>query len=276
MDTITLTKKHTRQFKEALSLKADTTQATYIIFINLLLNYTGPELSRDKVISFLSTLSKNSILTAYYAIRFFYKSIGIPFDIKRSDIAPSGIKRIREVLTHDEVVKLIKGCDEFDALEAGYIALATTYGLRRGEIYNIKAEMIDIDNKILYISRLKAEEITGRDHLIPDEISHVLLNMKDALKHGEKPRYITNINNLFNIMCDKVGIILRPRLGLHSLRRALISELMTSGLSPTVVRDFIGWKPKERDILLDYTILNWKEVDSKVFSVHPYLKYWAL
>jgi len=273
---MTLTKQHTRAFISALELKAETTQETYFVLVDGFLKTTGGNISRESVIKYLKLLNKNSILTAYYAIKFFYRSAGLPFDISRSDIAPSGVKRLTPVLSQDDVAKLIHNSkSKFGTIEIGYIALSTVYGMRRVEIYNIEAEHIDIDGRALLVTPVKIlGTVRERQHVIPEEIVEYLFDMQDGLKKVRSKPAVTALNRLFDAMCIDSGIEKTRWLGLHSIRRALASGLFTNGLDYTLVKDFMRWKERASDMPAHY-LRDWKLVDTKVFEKHPFLKEWS-
>lgn len=271
-----VTEEDINKFDNAIKLKSPATNETYFIILSRLLDHTGGEISRDNILSFLGTYSKNSVLTAFYAIKFFLKAIELSVDIKRSDISPSGVVKRREILTNDEIQALISHNKEFGVIDIGYIALSTIYGMRRSEIYETENNHIDISNKrlIVVVKKIRGGEDVTRIHLIPDEILNYLDKMKSALKRIKRKPPITSLNHFLDYALEKSGVVLRKGLGFHSIRRALITELITADVNPLTVRNFIGWKPKERDILLDYVQMDPIKIDATVFGSHPYLKLW--
>lgn len=276
-----VTKDHIKKWKDALKFKSEATQETYFMFTNRFTSEYGGNLSREALLDFFSKLSKNSVLTAFYALRFFYNAAGIEFPVERREIAPKGIKVQRTVLTPVEVEVLIKSSrkklgSEIGYVELGFLALSTVYGFRRKELYSIRPDDIDLDNGVIYSSRFTAKiDVAERDNLIPDKIAGILEEFRKSLKKIKKNFKIQKMNQMLDYMCWTAGICMRPRLGFHSIRRSLISELMLKDISPVMIRDFIRWKPKERDILMHYTVLDWRRVDTEVFKVHPFLNHWV-
>lgn len=263
------------KYYQAIAFKTQRTQDTYHIFIG---NYTkkyGKELSRENILEFLGKYSKNSILTAFYSIKFFCKSMGIPLEVTRSDIAPKGIHKIKEMMQHDEVKDLIlESKKHLGTIELGYIALSTVYGLRRIELYDTTSEMINIDKRMFTPFTHKSEGANERIHLIPEEIAPVLYEMKEGLSGIKKKPVITQMNFFFDYACEKAGVCLRPRLGFHSIRRGLITELNESDTKPIYIANFMRWKERNPHIMQEYIQLNPKKVDETIFEIHPYLKYW--
>lgn len=273
-NVILLRKNHIDNFKTKLLLKSECTQETYFLIIDKFLKYIKNDLSTNNVIKFLTTISKNSIHTTFYAIRFFYNSAGIPFDLKIGDIATKGtIQRIRESFNPDEVDAFIKSAKLYGGIiDIGYVAISTVYGARRKEIYNIEPNDIAEDISTVKIHTLKGGQ--DRVHIIPEEIKEIIKDFRYGLTRIKKKPVVTTLNMMFDSLCHKGGIELRPRIGWHSNRRSLISELMMTDINPTVIRDFLRWKTRESDILMNYTIFNPERVDKMIFEKHPFLKMW--
>ncbi|HDK42281.1 MAG TPA: hypothetical protein ENG87_02795 [Candidatus Pacearchaeota archaeon] len=273
-----ITEEHISKWKARLGLKSGPTQETYWIFTDKFLGRYEGNISEENLIDFLTMMSKNSIRTAFYAIKFFFNAAGIPLNLKVEDIASKGgVKKIREVFTIEEIKQLIATAKEhYGIAEIGYITLAIIYGLRRIELWNLNSDDISLDSKPpklrVYTAKGGQEE---RIHLIPPDILEEVSDLWFALTKIKHKPVITQMNMFLDSVCAKADIRLRPRLGWHSIRRALVSQLMTTSLNPTIIRHFLRWKPREGDILLDYTIFNPEDVDTKVFEQHPFLKFFT-
>lgn len=271
---------HIDRFKKAVGLKTEATQELYYIVVDKFLQFSGLDTSRDSVINYLSTISKNSRVTEYYAIKFFCKSAGLPFEVTRSDIAPTGIEVVRPMLTIEEAKKLIKTVPKyFGTVEVGYLVLSTVYGLRRSEIYYTEAEHIDIDNRIFTTTVKKhLERTVRRPHVIPEQVAAHMYELKEGLENIKSKPSINMLNFMFDTMCHKSGVELRPRLGFHSIRRLLNTRLRIAGLSEEIISSFIRWVPREKSMSRHYFIEDIdtvREIDNNVFKVHPLLKYWS-
>lgn len=271
-----LTQKHIDLWKDRLQFKSDTTKPYYFSMTDNFLSFCKGDLTDENIIRFLKTISENSRTTAYYVIKFFYSSAGIPLTIKISDIEKkSNLRRVREVLNNDEIKSIIKTVRlEYGTIEIAYIFLTTIYGTRRIETYNITSNDINIDNNTIIVHTAKGGQ-EERQHVIPAEGITIMKDFKYALSKIKNKPNITQLNIWFDNLCNKSGVDLRPRLGFHSCRRALVSELMLTDLNPTVIRNFLRWKPRGSDILLDYTIHKFDRVDNMIFEKHPFLLYWA-
>ena len=267
-----ITKEMVEKYKRALSLKTDATQETYSYILNKFFNKVGNNIDRDSILSFISDYPKQSRVTVYYAIKFFLKNAGIDIDIKHSEIAPKGVERIKESMTYDEVERLINYCKTLNSYVSGIFSLSTTYGLRRTEILMVKKEDVDLENKVIKIPVLKSVE-SKYIHKIPDEIVpyiEIYLDRIDKV-NSLKPR---TLNALFDRVCHDAGIKLRPRLGFHSIRRALVTELRKRDASKDLVETFMRWKPLIRSMVDVYDIKDRQNVDDRIFSIHPFLPIW--
>ena len=275
-----ITEEHIENWKKALGFKSKATQETYFYIINKFTREYDCSISKEDALAFLSSRSKNSILTTYYALKHFYRAGNMDLDISMKDISPTGIKVIRPVMSREEVFKIIDNCkisNKIGDIEKGYFCMATVYGFRRKELYDMKYSDIDVENGIIYSSNFTAKSKDAqRDNVIPENIIGIIAKFKKSIYKARKKFKVTKLNLLFDYVCTISDVKLRPRLGWHSLRRSLVTELMMSDIQPLYVRDFIRWKPKERDIIFQYTILDWRKVDHEIFKRHPFLERWSL
>lgn len=267
---------HIKLWRSKLRLKSETTQDYYFAITDKFLKYSKGDLSTEKVINFLNDTSKNSINTVFYVLRFFYQAAGIPFELTIGDISGrSGVKRTKEVLSPEEIEALIKTVKlEYGLIEIGFIFLFTIYGCRRREAWQMNSEDINEDISTLTIYTLKGGD--QRTHLVPDCGKEIIKDFRYALSKVKKKPAVNTLNFWFDELCSRAKITLRPRLGPHSIRRSLISELMMGDTNPTIIRSFCRWKPRQSDILLDYTILQPARIDRIILDdkVHPFLRFW--
>ncbi|MCL6577973.1 MAG: tyrosine-type recombinase/integrase [Candidatus Bathyarchaeota archaeon] len=277
-----ISRDHVWAFENAISLKSDATRETYTIFVEGFIRKSVGDLSRDSIIQFLKTIPKNSVTTAFYALKFFYKAAGLPFDVSRGDVVPRGIKRLKPALTLEEAKKMIETVPKyFGTVEVGYLALSSIYGLRRSEIYRVTKDDIDIERRIFTATVKKGIEIEmKRPHLIPEEIVPVMYEMKEGLSMIKSIPYITRLNFMFDLMAARSGVEMRKRIGFHSFRRLLASQLLLAGLQEIVINKFMRWIPRGISMIEHYfaEMENPEiaiQIDKKVFEVHPILKLWS-
>lgn len=192
-------------------------------------------------------------------------------EVIRNEVVTKGLAKKREALSCEEVKQLIAESKKlFGTIEIGYLVLSTIYGLKRIEIYNIEEDSIDIDNKVFRIKPVKSTD-QARYHVIPSKILSFMSNLKDSLKMVKGKPPVLHYNYLFDEMCVRSNIRLRPRLGWESVRRTLACELAVSGVNSNIIECFMGLKTRETELLLKY---DWKRVDEAVFEKHPFLRSW--
>lgn len=287
---------HIHSFKVAVNNRSANTQEAYFTYVNRLLDFSGGYLSREKLHLFLSRkVSKKASPIAYAALKFFCNAIGMPFEVIRNGVVTKGLARKREGLACEEVKQLIAESKKhfgtvevgyightttystnpmhlfsFGDVEIGYLVLSTIYGFKRIEIFNIREDSIDIDNRVFCIKPVKPTD-QSRYHVIPKELLPFLSSLKEGLKRVKGNPTILHYNHLFDKMCWDAGIQLRPRLGWESVRRTLDCELALAGVNSSIIKCFMGLKLRETELLSKY---DWKRVDEAVFEKHPFLRSW--
>ena len=70
-------------------------------------------------------------------------------------------RRLR-FLNEDEINRLLSSCDGY---LKSIVLIALNTGMRKGEIFNLKWQDIDIDLKIIHVSNSKNSETEGHRHL---------------------------------------------------------------------------------------------------------------
>lgn len=168
-------------------------------------------------------------------------------------------------------------------VEQCFLAISTTYGLRREEIANIKPDDVNIETGFLYIATLKHGR--QRYHLIPPEIQPYLA------AHDFSQRYaVATVSQMFRRILTKSGAgVLRDRkLGWHSIRRPVLEGLINNGVNILAAHAFLRWKSATGDLSmptryygnevvdLDGTepVLNEAKGDEEIFAKHPFLPLW--
>ena len=176
-------------------------------------------------------------------------------DIKRSE------------LSYEEIVKMIKvGKRVLDARRLAFLALSTTYGLRREEIVNLNKDGL-IGSDSLRIETLKGGPTTT--HRIPCEIKRFLAGFENT-----DTRYMSR---MFNSICYRVGVRKKrgSGYGWHSIRRRLATELITRGLSSLTVVRYMRWSDAwmkgELGMLGRYVKKEQGTIDEEVFKKVFYL-----
>jgi len=174
---------------------------------------------------------------------------------------------------------------KLDTAPACFLALSTTYGLRREEMCDLEPGDIDLKQSTIFISTVKKGR--QRYHLIPVEIKPYL-ETYDFIK-----RYrLDEMSQMFWRVVNGSGLeALKPkRLGWHTLRRPLLTGLIENGLNLFAAKAFLRWKSSASELAmparyygnvvigLEGTTVVTEEAkeDKEVFEkYHPFLSLWV-
>lgn len=178
-------------------------------------------------------------------------------------------EKVTPVLEPGEIEQLIKTAKEgkLDRVEVAYLALSTTYGLRRVELSRISPHDIDLRKKQLKVYVAKGGDL--RVHLVPNEIKRFL--SKDGFG-----RYSAwKLSQMWWHIMERSGLGYRPEYGWHSIRRALDTQLLSEGKVPYFdVKQFLRWKLSGEMPMVYYHKPD-EQVDREVFENHPFIKFWC-
>lgn len=148
-------------------------------------------------------------------------------------------KRLR-YLTKEECQSLINACDKH--LKPIVIAALNT-GMRRGEIFSLNWNNIDLKHGFILLEKTKNGD--RREIPINDTLKRTLQGLARRLDipsvfcdHSTGKRY-TDIKHSFNSACRRAGI---HDSHFHDLRRTFASHLIMAGVDITTVKELLGHK----------------------------------
>lgn len=234
---------------------------------------------RADVVKFLAYLRKRDL--ALTTINKDLKVLKLLSEIQHWGAGPQGrdfpkvsLPRVREqditrtIFSKEQVISLIQnGRQLLEPKELSYLALATTYGLRRQEMCKPRPPDFEDGKVTIYTIHGASEKTT---HLIPPEIAPYL---EDFRPYG--PDYLSHI--FLNILM-KLGLKVGADYGWHSIRRALATELILSEASALNVLRFMRWSESslkgEFGMLAIYAKRDQARIDRDIFKIHPFLPYW--
>jgi len=151
--------------------------------------------------------------------------------------------------------------------ELCYLALSTTYGLRRVEMARLTSS--DFTPERVTVHTAKGGRKTT--HLIPKEIVPYLACFKPC-RHD-------TLTHIFHRIMIKTGIKATGGYGWHSIRRALATELILTDASALNVLRFMRWADAstrgEFGMLAIYARKDQERIDQEIFKIHPFLPYWG-
>ena len=172
----------------------------------------------------------------------------------------------RPMFSHEEVCQMIRrGKEVLSGRELAYLALSSTYGLRREELSSLGR----IDGKVT-VDTVKGGPVTI--HLVPDEIR--------PYSAGYERTGVRYMSFVFRRIVEKLGIgLVEGNYGWHAIRRSLATELLYRDVSLINVVRFMRWSDGtvkgSFGMLAIYGKRNQEEVDRSVFKVHPFLRIWS-
>lgn len=222
------------------------TVRNYTFFVDKFLKKTQkPEtdLSEIDVKAFLSdmfdTKSKNTIMLAAAALKFFY------LEVLKKEFAniplPKKEKRLPEVLTKDEVRRLI---DSTDTVKSRLIvSLLYSTGLRVSEVVNLKKEDVNLGEKTGWVRRGKGSK--DRLFMLSETLSKELQEYFDdrASNHNyvfskDKPLTTRNIQKIIKGARHRAGITKKTTP--HTLRHSFATHLLEQGIDIRVIQAMLG------------------------------------
>ena len=165
-------------------------------------------------------------------------------------------KKLPSIFTSDEIKRIVSSIDRNSALgKRAYamIMLSVKYGLRSGDVVNLRFEDIDWENKIIRINQNK----TKRDVELPllPEVGNAILDyLKNARRQSNLPFIFLNIKGpihpitssafygILNKYINKSGIekLDKRHHGPHSLRHTLASQMLKNGEELTTISATLG------------------------------------
>jgi len=261
------------RFDLLLSDKRKETRSVYNCQVRKFLKYR-PKLAYDKwdVLDYIKYLkasgySSSYIRGTYYALKLFFEASGWPWDLKLPKIEET--TSFKPTLSEEEIIGLIRSIKiEGTAEEKAYLALSTTYGLRRCEMAQLTNDDFDWQEKTIFVRTRKGGN--PRKHLIPDSIL-LILNRHDF----GRVLSTSYLSLLWKTISLKGGLKLENGLGWHGVRHALNTALIERGVHHLKISEFLRWKyEKKRSMVAYYYSPNQRELDLEIFELHPFLKPW--
>lgn len=263
------------RFEEELWQSSEHTKKSRMYYAEKFTKFAGDSDGWDKttVIRFMKKLekegySKGSQRQVYQIVKRVFDAAGITWPMgKRAapKVQPSDI--VKPSVSSSVVETMVTAAKEGKLLpdEAAFLALSTTYGLRREEMIRIGSEHIDYENERIYITTCKGG--TERYQLIPQEIVPYL-----QAHDWDKLYSLTGLTIMYGNIEKKCGIVHTDGSGWHAIRRSLDTNLIQWNYIYTKM--FLRWR-LSGDMAIAYVTLDPLKVDRTVFEqAHPFLKFW--
>lgn len=184
--------------------------------------------------------------------------------------------------TPEEIVQLIYSYPKLTKSEAFYLAVSTTWGVRREEL----RRMVKRDFNETSVKIMTAKHGRRVEHLIPEQIKPVMMSYHPAVHNRDSFTY------MFYRIMDKAGFPRRKGYGFHSIRRTLRTVLewnLAEQRKPmSLVADYMGWSKTQKGIVYGgaamlgvyahQEIMSGDKfaIDRIIYNVHPFIDYWLV
>ena len=280
------------KYEKRLGSKGNT-KNLYLRYAGDFLNYANGNFDRETIDKYLDHLRTKKTMKKYSdgsknfvfrVIRTLFSRNDIEWPFRRGE-SP----QIREdnvtapALNPKTVIRMIeavKGNGQPD--ERAFLALSSTYGLRRVEMVELMQKDIRFKDRTIHIATAKHGR--ERTHIIPEQI----------IPHLKCYDFDTTVSEfaLFTLwyrLEHSIGLQHPERANWHSIRRAL-NHMLARELTDVTVKSFLRHKQRtSSDMTYRYSAVKFVgeeeetvelaaslfQVDNDVFKIHPFIKYWG-
>ena len=236
-----------------------------------------PTYSRADITGYVDRLIKNgqnnaSIRMALSCIKVLCRAIDCPYPVTGAVHLPRvAYDPQQPTLEPLEVRRLIAGAKREDQVTRAIVALATLYGFRAIELTGVINRGCDGTT----VALITAKTATERAH-------HAPTGVESWLTCPPTPMSQDLVHDCFQRLMKRYVRKLRPREGWHAVRRALATGLFLAlPHDEPAVLEFMGWQvpgsPRRRNYYKPSESQKqavWREIDRKVYQVHPFIRYW--
>jgi len=162
--------------------------------------------------------------------------------------------------------------DNLKGISVALVALSTTYGLRRVELFNFDSETLNLKTKRLRVFTKHGSRL--REHIIPDEIIPYLKDYQPFQSEFKE-------SQIFHDIERASGLPERYGTGWHCIRRGLVNNLVKVNLEVpeqqalVYIYDYMRWKKTVAFGMIGTYFTEKPEiVDMAILKAHPFLEYW--
>ena len=259
----------------------------YLRYAEEFLNFAGGNFERESIQGYIAKLKRKGYSEGTINLKF--RIIRTLFGRNKMEwpFAQGEAPQIREslivapALHPHTIARMIEAVKDGEPDERAFLALSTTYGLRRVEMVGLLKADIRLKDKTIHIATAKHGR--ERTHIIPDELIPHLVGYD-----FDTPRCEFNLFTLWYRLENKIGLEHIPQVGFHSIRRTL-NTLLLKELPDATVMSFLRWKQRTSSHMpfrysavtfvgeeenLTEVVGEALDVDSEVFRKHPFVKCW--
>jgi len=275
---------------------AGKTRALYLRHASEFINATDGDFSRESITRWLASLKKKrnysdgSLNFAFRVARTVFtrsqrilEEEGFEWPFRRGESPQIREDQVKAPALDpgiiSEAITAVK--EEGSPEEKAFLALSTTYGLRRVEMVELGAADLRVKDKTIHIATAKHGR--ERTHPVPEEILPYL-SVYD-FNHSRSDYFVFA---LWYQIENRIKLPHTEQVGWHSIRRTL-NTLLEPLVSRNTLNSFMRWKQRtSADMSYRYSAVRFvgregmtTQVvgdaltgDNQVFAVHPFLEHW--
>lgn len=220
------------------------TVRNYVFFVEKFLGFIKKEpdeLSQNDAKSYLASLydtkSRNTIMLAAAALKFFYVEI-LKKDFEQIKM-PKKERKLPEVLTKDEVKRLIDSAD--NEKSKLIISLLYSTGLRVSEVVNLKVDSINFEEHSGWVRKGKGskDRLFIISHSLADSLKKYLSEKNNLYVFSkESPLTTRNIQKIIKLTSKRAGI--NKKVTPHTLRHSFATHLLEQGTDIRLIQTILG------------------------------------
>lgn len=272
------------------------TRTLFLRFAREFLDYANGNLSREVIDKYMEHLrrehrySDGSLNFAFRVIRTMIsrsekllEEEGFVWPYRRGESPQIRESKIQAPALDPDVIReaIVAVKADGSPEEKAFLAISTTYALRRCEMVELDAPDIRLKDQTIHIATAKHGR--ERTHLIPELIIPYIAAYDFSQKRSE--------NFLFTLWYRieiRIGLPHTPQVGWHSIRRT-VNTLLEPHVSRNTLNGFMRWKQRtSSDMSFRYSAITFvgregttKQVvgdaltgDKQIFESHPFLEDW--
>lgn len=225
-------------------------------------------------------INERTLRKEFFHVKKLALANGWPWPFEKDDTPYPEDEAQSHPLLPEQIEQLIKARGKLSTAERFYLAVATTWIVRREDLSRIKKRDFDGDVFIIHHSK------HGRKvkHLIPDVLKSIFADYRP------KEHNPSALSLMFKRICAKAGLEHQPGWGWHGIRHTLTTMIAAylpkNNLEPALIADYSGWSRKSMGgffggvsmvgVYRHPEILDTDPhgLDKVIYSIHPFLALW--
>lgn len=249
------------------------------------------QIKKDDILAFLKSLKQNdlssqSVYRKLSSIKGFHKFLlsenEVDEDVSYTISSPKRDKKIPEVLTVDEVLKIINNLEGNDPIKMRNLALIETIygsGLRVSELLNLKVSDVHLTEKyVKIIGKGNKERNVPLGDMSINAIRNYLTKARPLLLKADNNFLFVNqygkklsrqgFYKLLQKLCSDVNI--NKDISPHTLRHSFATHLLENGVDLKTLQDLLGHEDISTTQI--YTHISKKHLKDAYLKTHPRAK----